>query len=73
MGNGALNFGMADLYPGATWDTTVLTNPEAADQQALVDDQKASAEVSQNPQKKFPIFLAIGLVLILAVVFGGAK
>ena len=69
---GAINFAMADVY-GVGWSTTEETIPEAADQQALVDDQKAATETGKTAKKSFPIALGIVLVLIVAVIFGGAK
>lgn len=70
--SGAINYMWGDIYPGG-WDTTAETVPEAEDQNALVDDQKAAADTGKAGQKSFPIALAMVLVVILAVVFGGAK
>lgn len=69
---GSVNFLMGDVY-GAGWSTTEETVPEAADQNALVDNEKAAETASINGQKKFPILLAVGLLLILAFVIGGMK
>ena len=69
---GAINFTMSDIY-GGIWGTTETTIPEANDQQALVDDQKAAAAVSESGKKSMPIFAAIALVIIVAFVVGGAK
>ena len=69
---GAINFSMSDVY-GGVWGTTETTIPEANDQQALVDDQKAAASVSESGQKTKPIFLAIILVFVVAFVVGGVK
>ena len=68
----AINFAMSDIY-GGVWGTTETTIPEANDQNALVDDQKAAAAVSDSGRKSMPIGLAIVLIVILAIVFGGAK
>ena len=70
--SGAINFMWGDMYPGG-WDTTAETVPEAADQAALVDDQKAAADTGKTAKKSFPIGLAIILVIVLAVLFGGVK
>lgn len=70
--SGAINFAMSDIY-GGIWGTTETTIPEANDQNALVDDQKAAAAVSDSGRKSMPIGLAIVLIVILAIVFGGAK
>ena len=72
--SGAVHFYMADIY-GAGFSTTEETIPEAKDQNALVDDQKAAAEVADptTNKKKFPILLAVALVLIIAAIAGGVK
>ena len=44
---GAINFAMTDVY-GGIWGTTETTIPEANDQQALVDDQKAADDPHDN-------------------------
>lgn len=69
---GAVNFSMADVY-GLGFSTTEQTIPEAKDQKALVDDQKAAATVADgaNTKKRVPILLAVGLVVIIAAVVGG--
>lgn len=69
---GAINFAMSDIY-GGVWGTTEQTIPEAADQQALVDDQKAAADVSDAGKKKFPILGAVALVVIIAFLVGAVK
>ena len=72
--SGAINFAMSDIY-GGIFGTTEATIPEAADQTALVDDQKASdtANTQNKTTNAFPIFLAIFLIFILAIVLGGLK
>lgn len=70
--SGAINFAMTDIY-GGVWGTTEETIPEAADQQALPDDQKAAVDVSDSGKKSVPILLAVVLFIVLAAVFGGAK
>lgn len=69
---GAINFAMSDVY-GGIWGTTEETIPEANDQQALVDDQKAAADVSDAGKKSKNILLAVVLVIALAFIVGGAK
>ena len=69
---GAINFAMSDIY-GGIWGTTETTIPEEADQQALVDDQKAAAAVSDSGKKSVPIAMAFVLFLILAFLFGVVK
>lgn len=65
-----MNFTYGDIY-GAGWSTTEETIPEAADQQALVDDQKAALSASIDGTKKFPVLLGVLLLIILAFVIGG--
>ena len=69
---GAINFAMSDIY-GGVWGTTETTIPETADQQALVDDQKASDTISTVGKKKFPIAGALVLLVILAIIMGAVK
>ena len=69
---GAINFAMSDIY-GGIWGTTEATIPEDADQQALVDDQKAAAAESDSGKKSVPIAMAIVLFIILAFLFGVVK
>lgn len=68
--NGAVNFLYGDVY-GAGWSTTEETVPEAADQNALVDNEKAAESASVNGQKRFPVLLAVVVLLALAFVIGG--
>ncbi len=67
-----LNFYMSDIY-GGIWGTTEETIPEANDQNALVDDQKAAADISDSGKKSKNILLAVVFVIALAFVVGGAK
>ena len=69
---GTSYFAMSDLY-GGIYGTTETTIPEANDQNALVDDQKASEAVSENGTKKTPILLALGLIVVIAIVLGMVK
>lgn len=70
--SGAINFSFADVY-GTGYGTTETTIPEADDQTALVDDQKAAGAVSESGKKKTPILAAIVLLLVLAVLMGVIK
>lgn len=67
----AINFAASDIY-GGVFGTTELTIPEANDQKALVDDQKASAEVAPGGRGKLPIGIAI-IVIVAVVALGGFK
>lgn len=68
---GALNFYMSDIY-GGIQGTTEVTQPEAADQQALVDDQKSGEQVENTTSTKpGPILLALALIFVIAIVAGG--
>jgi len=69
---GSLNFAMSDIY-GGVWGTTETTIPETADQQALVDDQKASGVVSATGKKQIPIAGAIVVILIIAFLVGAFR
>lgn len=69
---GAINFAMTDIYGGYA-GTTETTIPEARDQKALVDDQKASEAVSESGTKKKPILLALAVIVVLALVMGVIK
>ena len=67
---GAVNFPMSDIYGGMA-GTTEYTVPEASDQNALTDDQKANDTVSTANVPKKGIWLSLLLILILVVVLGG--
>lgn len=69
---GAINFAMTDVY-GGVWGTTETTIPEANDQQALVDDQKAADDVSAGGKKKFPVAMALIAVLAIVIISGAVK
>lgn len=68
--NGAVNFRYGDVY-GSGFSTTEETVPEAADQNALVDNEKAAEAASVNGKKKTPVLLAVVAVIALAFVIGG--
>ena len=67
-----MNFAMSDIY-GGVWGTTEQTIPEAADQKALVDDQKAATDVSTAGKKKMPIALALVMIVVIAFIAGAVK
>ena len=69
MGTGAIYFPMTDIYGGYA-GTTETTVPEANDQTALVDDQKAAANVTGGSAKKFPMLGAVLAILVLAILMG---
>lgn len=67
-----MNFAMSDIY-GGIYGTTELTNPEPAEQQALVDDYKMSEEVTDYARKKKPLLFAVIIIFALVVLFGVKK
>ena len=67
---GAINYAMSDIYGGFA-GTTETTIPEAEDQNALVDDMKASDTTHKTTANKSRIYLAILLVLIIVIALGG--
>ena len=70
--SGAINYPMSDIYGGFA-GTTERTVPDADDQQALVDDQKATDTVNAGHSKKGKILLSVLLILILVVALGGRR
>lgn len=70
--SGAINFLMSDVY-GGVFGTTELTIPEANDQKALVDDQKAAEVASPAGQKRFPMGLAVLLIIGIIIISGAVK
>lgn len=69
---GELYYHMADIYSGIG-GTNAQTVPEAKDQTAIVDDQQVAEKVSEPGKKKFPLGLAVLLILVIAVVSGVVK
>ena len=67
---GAINYPMSDIYGGYA-GTTEQTIPDTDDQNALVDDQKATDTTHKTTANKNKIFLAIALILIVVAVIGG--
>lgn len=67
-----MNFAMSDVY-GGIFGTTELTIPEAADQKALVDDQKVADTVTETGKKKIPIALALVVVIVVVILSGVLK
>lgn len=67
-----LNFGYADLYPN--WggiDTSNLATPEVDDQDALNEDVGVAENSTSTEASKKSVFLAIILLVLLVVFFGG--
>lgn len=71
--SGAINFSMTDLYGAGYGGTTDMTIPEAADQNALVDDESAAETVAAQSKNKVNVFLAIALVVVIALVIGAVN
>ena len=65
-------FFMSDVY-GGIMGTTEMTIPEAADKQALVEDEREAAKTEDSSVKALPVLLAVVLIFIIALVFGGLK
>jgi capsular polysaccharide biosynthesis protein len=69
----ALNFTMADLYPGMAgyYTTRTTTVPEAEDQNALVDDEEASREnsVHTSPAAHRNMFMSIAVVVAIMMLY----
>lgn len=68
---GAINFSMTDIYGGFA-GTTETTVPEEQDQKVLVDEGKQTNTI-QSAKKSMPVYMALILVGILAVVMGVLK
>lgn len=65
-------FFMSDVY-GGVFGTTEMTIPEAADKQALVEEEKEAVKTESSTTKALPMLLAVALIFVVALVFGGAK
>lgn len=65
-------FFMSDVY-GGVFGTTEMTIPEAQDKQALVEDEKEAVKVEDSRTKAMPILLAVVLIFVVALIFGGVK
>ena len=68
---GAINYAMTDIYGGFA-GTTESTVPEEQDQNVLVDEGKQT-NIIQSAKKSMPVYMALILVGILAVVMGVLK
>ena len=66
------NFFMSDVY-GGIYGTTELTIPEAADKQALVEDEKEAVKTENSHTKAFPILIAVIAIFGVALLMGGLK
>ena len=73
--SGEMIFLSADLYPNVITggmfekETSTLANPDKEDQEVMGESPEASELVSSEP-RKMNLFLAIALIVILAIVFG---
>ena len=69
-----MNFYFNDLYPNqGFYNTRTATIPEADDKAALAENKEASLKAKVNPKQKNHIFLALAILLIIAVVLGVLK
>ena len=69
-----LAFSYADLYPAMGGvETSNLATPEAEDQAAMTEDNAVSEKVDPRTPGTKNILIALGLVSVLAVVFGVSK
>lgn len=66
-------FFMSDVYGDIGGGTTMLTMPEAADKQALVDDHNADQTVQTSDVNYKGIVGAVALIVALAVLMGVLK
>lgn len=67
-------FSYRDLYPNMGMEETSLkSNPESDDLDALNEDAKLSEESSISNAKSKNILIAIGVLVALVFFFGGAK
>lgn len=72
--SGEMLFTMADLYPQTlsgtfSHDTSTLANPEAEDQDVLGEAPEVSDVTGRQP-KRMNLFLAIILIVVIALFFG---
>ena len=69
-----MDFYFNDLYPNqGFYNTRTATIPEADDKQALAENEVASVKAKVNPKQKNNIFLALALLLIIAITLGVLK
>ena len=63
-------FFMSDVYGDIGGGTTMLTTPEAADKQALVDDHEADVKTETDEVSYKGIAIALVGVIALALIMG---
>lgn len=71
---GELNFAYSDMYPAFSGvDTSNLATPDVDDQDALNEDVDVAEGSSSTEAPKKAIFLAILVLVLLVIFFGGGK
>lgn len=73
---GEMNFSLRDLYPNISSineETSVKANPEAEDQEALNENTTLAEKADNNNASGKMVFIAIGIIIALVVLFGGGK
>ena len=69
-----LKFSMTDMYPNFSGvETSNLAVPEVDDQDALNEDTATAEEATVMEASKKSIFLAIAVLVLLVVFFGGVQ
>ena len=68
---GIINYAMTDIYGGYA-GTTETTVPDEHDQNALVDEGKQTSNI-ESVKKSMPVYMALVLIGILAVIMGVLK
>ena len=69
-----MDFYFNDLYPNqGFYNTRTQTIPEADDKKALAENEEASVKAKVNPKQKNNIFIALAVLLIVAVLLGVLK
>lgn len=69
-----MDFYFNDLYPNqGFYNTRSQTIPEADDKTALAENETASVKAKVNPKQKNNIWVALIILLIVAVVLGVMK
>lgn len=69
----ALDYNFGDLYPNVatpTMETSLKASPEKEDQEALAENEKVSDVSSASEPKRSMIWLAIGLIVAIVILFG---
>lgn len=69
----AMNYFYQDLYPNMaspTLESSLLLAPEKDDQEALAENDKVSDEASNTESRRGMIWLAVGLIVAMVILFG---